>query len=472
VSQSTKKCLHPFKPHKFTDFQEKANTLFTDVAIIGGGSAGTYSAISLKDKGKSVIVIEKKDRIGGNTETWIDPATGTPVDVGALVFHNITVVQNYFKRFNIPLVVYGSDVDPTTQPIKEQYDFRTGRAVNVSLPAPADIGAAFTKFAEFLAKYPRLDDGMFLPSPVPEDLAMPFGELVTKYGLEAAVNTMFEMDPALGDWQTVPAVERIRVFGLGLVAGMINGVLTTAHHNNSEIYTKAQAELLSASSLLMKSEVVASERTQSGIKLIVNTPKGKKLILAKKLLITIPPKVDILAPFDLSKQEMTLFSKFIDVGYYTSLVKNTGIPDNVGVFNYAQDTPYNLPVLPKGLNVQTTKVPGLHQALYGTPRGSKTFPLSDNEVKADIIKGIKTLQKANPHKFNQTEPEFVFFSAHSPFYLQVQSEDIRAGFYDKLYALQGVRNTYWTGASWRAQDSSSIWKYSENEVLPKLVKGL
>lgn len=68
--------------------------------------------------------------------------------------------------------------------------------------------------------------------------------------------------------------------------------------------------------------------------------------------------------------------------------------------------------------------------------------MSDDAVKADIINGIKAIQKANPDKFNQTEPEFVFFSAHTPFYLQVKPEDIAAGHYAKLYALQGLRNTY------------------------------
>lgn len=451
---------------------KKADIVYKDVAIIGGGSAGTYSAISLKDKGKSVIVIEKKNRIGGNTETYIDPATKTPIDIGVQMFHNISVVNDYFNRFQVPLIKYGADADPNAQPVNAQYDFRTGKAVNVSFPTAEAVGAAFGKFAQFLAQYPRLNDGMFLPDPIPADFLLPLGDFVKKYDCEAILNTMFELDPALGDFTTVPAIERIRVFGLSLVEAVGTGVLTTAHHNNSELYTRAQTELLSASSLLLSSEVVASQRGQAGIKLVVSTPTGKKLIIAKRLLITIPPKVDILAPFDLSKQETGVFSKLIDVGYYTSVMKNTGIPDNVGIFNYAQDTPYNFPVLPKGYNVQTTRVPGLHQALYGTPRSSKTFPMSDDAVKADIIKGIKAIQKANPDKFNQTEPEFVFFSAHTPFYLQVKPEDIKAGHYEKLYALQGLRNTYWTGATFRAQDSSDIWRYSENEVLPKLLAGL
>ena len=55
-----------------TTFQgyTSADIIERDVAIIGGGSAGTYSAVRLKDMGKSVIVIEKDVILGGNTDTY------------------------------------------------------------------------------------------------------------------------------------------------------------------------------------------------------------------------------------------------------------------------------------------------------------------------------------------------------------------------------------------------------------------
>jgi heterodisulfide reductase subunit A-like polyferredoxin len=59
--------------------------IIRDVAIIGGGASGTHAAISLKDKGKSIIVIEKQGRLGGHTETYIDPSTGIPIDYGVRV---------------------------------------------------------------------------------------------------------------------------------------------------------------------------------------------------------------------------------------------------------------------------------------------------------------------------------------------------------------------------------------------------
>ncbi|KAJ4354622.1 uncharacterized protein N0V89_006359 [Didymosphaeria variabile] len=443
-----------------------------DIAIIGGGSAGTYSSISLKDKGKSIIVIEKKNRIGGHTETYIDPATGTPIDMGVVIFHNLTIVRDYFARFDVPLITSGSDVDPNAVSVTGTYDLRTSKEVNITSPSQTNVGAAFAKYAEFLAKYPRLNDGMFLPDPVPEDLLMPFGDFAKKYGIEDAVATMFNYNPGLGDILTVPMIENQRVWGQSLVQQLAGGFLTTKHHNNSELYSKAQAELLAAESLLLQSHVICSERSDGGVKLIVQTPAGRKLIKAKKLLITIPPRLDFLAPFNLSAHERSIFGKLIDAGYYTSILNNTGLPDDLSITNYRSDTAYNLPQLPGVYGIGSTPVPGLKLAYYGTPRSNSTYPLSDQQVKSEIVNAIKTLQKANPETFSAEEPQFVEYSSHTPFYLQARPGDTKAGFYREMYALQGERNTFWTGATWRAQDSSDIWRYTEEEVLPGLVKEL
>lgn len=447
-----------------------ADIIDRDVAIVGGGSSGTYSALNLKDKGKSVIVVEKEDRIGGHTETYIDPATSTPIDLGVIIFHNITAVRDYFQRMNIPLIKY---VPQQSEP--GNYDFRTGKEVNVSTYSQEEVGAAFAGYTQQLLKYPRLNDGMFLPNPVPEDLLLPFGEFVKKYNIEAVIPTMYQFNPGLGNILTVPTIEEMRNFGLSLVQQVSAGsFLITPNANNSELYTKAQAELLASSSLLLNSEVLQTKRPTGNkrIELVVRTPSGKKLIRAKRLLITIPGRPEFLKPFDLSQKEKDVFGKLINAGYYTSVLKNTGIPDTSQLDNKRQDTPYNLPQLPGVYGVGNTRAPGLYLAFYGTPRSSKIYTTTDDAVKADIIAGIKKIQAENPDAFEQTNPEFVVFKGHVPFYLQARPEDTKNGFYDRLYGLQGGRNTFWTGATFRGHDSSNIWRFTKDEVLPKVLAGL
>ncbi|KLU86082.1 hypothetical protein MAPG_05101 [Magnaporthiopsis poae ATCC 64411] len=40
--------------------------LETDVLVVGGGSAGTYAAIQLADRGKRVLLVEKSGKLGGH----------------------------------------------------------------------------------------------------------------------------------------------------------------------------------------------------------------------------------------------------------------------------------------------------------------------------------------------------------------------------------------------------------------------
>src|SRR5438552_9167791 len=75
-----------------------------DVCVLGGGSSGTFSAVKLRDAGKSVVVLERKARLGGHTETFHDPSTGIPVDFGVFVFHDTPIVTDYFGRFGVPLI--------------------------------------------------------------------------------------------------------------------------------------------------------------------------------------------------------------------------------------------------------------------------------------------------------------------------------------------------------------------------------
>ncbi len=448
-----------------------SDIIWRDVCIIGGGSAGTYSAISLKDKGKSVIVIEKKDRLGGHTETHIDPATGTPIDLGVMIWHNISVVNDYFRRFDLPLAKAESFFASS-----ELYDFRTGKEVaRSSTPTDAEISVAFAKYTEQRSKYPKLNDGIFLPSPVPEDFYLSFGDFVRKYGIQATVTNMFNYNPGVGNILANPTIEQYRYWGYNMVQSLSTGFLTTAHHNSSELYSKAETELASSSSLLLNSQVSAAHRGggEIGVLLVVSTPTGNKLVIAKKLLVAVPPKLDFIGPLDLDQREKDLFGKFISAGYYVGIIKNTGFLNNASITNAIQDAEYNLPHLPGAYSFAPASLPGYQMVTYGTPQSRKSLPLSDQQIKTDIINTVKRLQQQNPDKFkHEEEPEFIDFRSHAPYGLQVSAKDIKDEFYKKLYALQGSRNTYWTGAAWRAEDSSLLWKFSEDIVLPALIAGL
>ena len=58
-----------------------------DVVIIGAGAAGLSAARALAESGRSVLLLEARDRIGGRIWTRLEADTGTPVELGAEFIH-------------------------------------------------------------------------------------------------------------------------------------------------------------------------------------------------------------------------------------------------------------------------------------------------------------------------------------------------------------------------------------------------
>lgn len=430
----------------------KDSVIIRDVAVIGGGSGGVYTAIRAKDSKKSVVVIEKKDQLGGHTETYTDPATGYSINYGVVVWHDLPLVRKYFARLNVTLgkLDFGA--------ITNRYvDFATGK----DTPGfPQNFSDGIAAYAAQLAKYPDLEAGFFLPDPVPEELLLPFADYVEKYpALKPAVYYLFVSTQGLGDFLRLPTLYIFKNWGLDVLRNVQNGFLTASSGNNGELYRNAGAVL--GQDVFLNSCVIATQRNAGApyVKVVVETPSGLKLILAKKLVITIPPLPEKLRGFDLGSEELSLFKRFSSKGYYAGIVRDPGIPISL-ISNAAADTPYNVPRFPGFYGLTPTRVPGLIDFKYGSDN-----VLSDEQVKANVIADLERLHQVGT--FNETfEPEIFIYTNHSPFELNVPARDIADGFYKKLYALQGKRRTYYTGAAFQSHDSSLIWTYTEANVIP------
>jgi monoamine oxidase len=59
----------------------------TDVLVIGAGAAGLAAAAALERAGRSVLVVEARDRIGGRCATHRIPGLAAPVELGAEFIH-------------------------------------------------------------------------------------------------------------------------------------------------------------------------------------------------------------------------------------------------------------------------------------------------------------------------------------------------------------------------------------------------
>ena len=131
--------------------------------------------------------------------TYIDPATGTPYDYGVEAFLDIGNATAFFDRFGVELEPL-SQANVTTKYI----DFTTGATVNLTLPAIGDQIAAIEKFLSVVEPWTDyLQPGYWnfpAPADIPEDLLIPYGDFITKYGLEdahvAETGDLIEDDPA------------------------------------------------------------------------------------------------------------------------------------------------------------------------------------------------------------------------------------------------------------------------------------
>ena len=453
--------LHAMLPFVGGSYGDPLPTLFRDVCIIGGGSGGTYSAIRLQQLGMNVALIEKEDHLGGHVNTFVDAATNTTFDYGVISFDNISVVTNYFAHFEVPLTGLNHTSGNTIY-----VNFENGAKASPTNASDASLAAALEAYQSQLVQYPYLTTGwQDLPASLPEDFFLPWSDFIQKYQLSGLAYTVSLFLQGIGNILASPTLYNLKYLNLPAVQNILtSGFLSTAHHDNQELYNKALTEL--GSNALISSDVTKIKRGHSSVEITVSTPSGTQQIQASKLLIAIQPKLSSLSSFlDLDGRESGLLRQFNNSYYWNAVIQNSGIPDNASLNNVNPSNPYGIPTEPGLYSIGATGQKNLHTAFYGSP-----YYVSDEEVKADILATTGRLNSALGYPTPNGSTELVGFNNHAPFVLTVSNDAIKDGFYRNLTALQGHRNTWWTGAAWQgAQDSSSIWNYTEYEVLPKIL---
>ena len=458
---------------------ESLEILERDVCVIGGGASGTYSAIRLQQMNQTVALIEKESRLGGHVNTYVDAGTNQTYDYGVSLWvrrlravlcsllhcspayqaqRNETAVTDFFDSLGIPV----TSVQTGNGPVSLYANFANATRVSPTVLASGNITTSLQTYLVQLAKYPYLTNGFNLPDPVPEDLLLPFGEFVKKYDLDAVAFTIYSYNQGIGNILAQPTIYVLKYFPASTVlAAFTGGFISTARHNNQEVYDRALAQL--ESNAFLNTKVIWISRHNDGVKTLVSTPSGLKMIRSSRLLITIPPKLEKLDFLDMDAVEHSLFGQFNHSYYWNGLIKDAGIPDNTTITNIDPAAPYNIPSLPGAYAFGYTGLPRIHNVYYSSPDA-----LPDAFVKADILATDARLAKSFGFGSDRM-PEFVAFNAHNPFELTVPPNAIRSGFYSRLEALQGRRSTWWTGATWQAQDSSAIWNFTEHVILPQLV---
>lgn len=167
------------------------------------------------------------------------------------------------------------------------------------------------------------------------------------------------------------------------------------------------------------------------------------------------------ASFSLSSDERPLFSQLFGNGYYTALLTNSDLPDGTSIEASTPGKLFDLGVSPGPYMFATIDGLNLTSVYYGTPTTSAT----DDEIKSAVLTALAKYKQANGIKSTST-PSWAAFSSHTPYIPMVSNTAIQDKFYQKMYALQGQNSTFYNGAAWHTQDSSLLWKFTDDYILP------
>ncbi|KAJ0166675.1 Beta-cyclopiazonate dehydrogenase [Colletotrichum tanaceti] len=425
-----------------------------DVLVVGGGATGTYAAVRLRDQGKTVVVVESAEKLGGHVNTLRETATGAPIDYGVQAYIQNNETTQFFQRFGVQLSP--SVLSPFPSTIA---DFKTGFVVpNASAVDPNTLVGPLANYLFATLNFGFLAQGAYdIPESVPEDLLLPFGQFVDKYNLTEVVQVVWIFAHGVGNMLETPTLYVLQNFGQPHLLGLSSGYVY-APGGNQEVYDKAAAFL--GNDVLYSSVVAASKRTDDGVTAVVASATGRKLIKAKKLLITIPPTLENLAPFDLDASETSVFEKWQDVPYYVGVVSKSGLPDLTNFLNVDVTAPAALPRTPFVWRLETVGVPGYQTVkVVGEPDSAKAQGLVVDAVRK-VVASVSGASTAGA--------DFSAWEQHKNLQLHVSPEAVKAGFYRDLYALQGKRSTHYTGNAWCSDYSPLLWAFTETRILPSL----
>jgi len=441
-----------------------------DVAILGGGASGTYAAVRLReDFNASIIVIEPKNRLGGHVDTYTIPDTNTTIEYGVQSYMRYGPSEAFFKRMGVGIGGPFSSLRSTNIIV----DSTNGKLLSDYVPPTTnETNQAIEIWAKLIEKYENhFNPGywdFFDPKSIPEELLMPFGEFATKYGIVAATPRIASFSGiGVGGLKNVLTLYVVMYFGTPVVRDLLAGRWFAPEGSNSLVYQRAY-DLLK-SDVLLESIVIEAERSNTGVTLQVESSSGRRqLIEAKRLLVSAQPSLSNLASLGLDTKEEAVFSTWLPTWSFVGVAKLPCVPENASLsFLPPAVAPKNYLAVrdnPWTLSFSSTRL-GHFRVSFGT-----NYTITMSQAKEKIqTEWQRILDAGTLTSTGECNIEWKALGNHNSVEWHQSVEDLKNGFVQKLYGLQGYRGTWYTGSLWCGAYSGNVWAVTDT-VLPKLLK--
>ncbi|KAH9860775.1 hypothetical protein J1614_012108 [Plenodomus biglobosus] len=380
----------------------------------------------------------------------------------------MTASRNFFARFNIPLK------SPDRVEGRNVYaDFTTGRPTNYSLPNSEELAAAMARLEPEWFKY----ENMMLPTSwnfpaghsIPEDLLLTWNEFARKYNVEAVTSTIWNNVAIVSD--TALMIDMWKVFD----PSVLRGVMLPVSNDNSEIFDKI-SQLL-GKDVMYKSQVISSKRTNKGVRLQVKSADNGRIttINAKRLLITIGNDIIDREAFDLDSNEDELLHSTTGNRQWAGLISHPSLEGYLitnSLAAAAAPSPNHL-ILPGIPFLQAFEYFGnsstgpVYRTIIGTSMDSNI-----EDAKNVVRTALQKLMDAGTVPAGDVNQiDFKELHDHGMMFRRWSKEQLRNDIVRRTNALQGLRSTWYTGASWSVHNAAMLWNATDI-ILPKMLQGI
>ncbi|KAH8732911.1 hypothetical protein GQ44DRAFT_600763 [Phaeosphaeriaceae sp. PMI808] len=440
-----------------------------DVAIVGGGAAGTYAAVRLReDLNASVVLIERESHLGGHVNTYNVPETNTTVEYGVQSYIRNSAALDFFARFGVDTQLFTARRLSTIN-----IDVASGARLTDYIPPSINAtNEAFQRWLLIVAKYETMFELGFWnfprPQDIPSELLVPIEEFVKTHQLDAAIPRILAISGlGYGGIRHLLTFNLVQSFGPSLTRQVIDGQLFIPVGSNSLVYERARTLL--GKDVLLSANIQSVKRTLNGTSLLVDR-NGLVQINAKRILWTAAPSLPVMLSVDLDSKEKAVFSKWSIGGEYVGVAKIPCLAENTSIsFLPKTAVPSNHVALKDyGFSERLDSTGPTGLSLFRVVFGSN-FTVPQDQFVKQVAFDVQKLRDAGtiPGE-GKCSVEFKAISSHTRPSWKQTAEQLEAGFVQDLYSLQGYRSTWYTGATWAAPYSSTVWAYTDT-VLPKLL---